>query len=164
MAEIRGYDFSDRIYSGVNELAISDIIVNFLNRKSVCLPTLNQVETFKTVDGRSVQSPGQVQIIPVLKTSAGKCRICNLQMLIVPDKDQNIRNGAAWTGEIVLGNPFLLRAGFNVADFVADNMDRLSLIDYSYINTTTEGGKIGKLGSEILQVDRSPNSPDIELE
>lgn len=111
---------------------------------------LKKPHTFKTIEGRTVAIPGQVQTSPVLDTFVGKCRLRKLHMHIVPDEDTAIRNGAACSGEIVLGNTFFLHAGLSLTDFVADKMDRLSSIDYGNINTTSDCGKIGKLGSELL--------------
>lgn len=73
----------------------------------------------------------------------------------VHNKDKNVRSGAGCVEEIFLGNHFLLRAGLDVANFVADNMERLSSNGYGYINTSSDDGKIGKLGSQLLDLDCS---------
>lgn len=70
-ANLRGYKFACHIDSGVDELAISDTIVNFLNSKFIFLSILNQAQTFKTVYGRTVRSPIQVEIRSVLSMLAG---------------------------------------------------------------------------------------------
>lgn len=75
---------------------------------------------------RVVQRTGQVQISPVLDTAAGKCHLPNLRLQIVHDEDSVVLPGAECAGEIVAGNPFLLRAEFNANKFLAENLERLS--------------------------------------
>lgn len=130
MAELCGHVFACRIDSGANELVISSSIINFLHEKSVFLPTRNEQRTFKVVDSRDLRSPGKVQISPDFNTVAVKCRMRNICARIVPGEDVNMFPGATCTGEIVFGNPFLIKAGLDVIEFIADNLDKLASIDF----------------------------------
>lgn len=118
LTKLHGHIFACRIDSRADKLTFSDTIVKYLKDKSIFVPTLSDVQSFKKVDSRVVESSGQVQISPILNTAAGKFRLPNLGMRFVPDQDILIRAGAAWAGEILLVNPLLLRDGQTVTDFV----------------------------------------------
>lgn len=62
MADLCYHVFACRIDSGEDELGISDSLIRFLYVKSVFLPTRNKPRTFKAVDGRILNSPGELQI------------------------------------------------------------------------------------------------------
>lgn len=79
-------------------------------------------------------------------------------MYIDPEENTTIRDGASCSREIFLGNPILLRAGLNVIDFVAENFKSFFSIDYGYINSSTNVGKVGKLGAQVLQVGFAPGT------
>ena len=162
MADLCGHVFACRIDSGADEVVIWDSIITFLHRNSVFLPTRNEPRTFKAVDGRVLNSPGEVQISPMITTVAGKCRLRNLCARIVPDEDANVVPGAACAGDIVLGNPFLIKAGLDVTDFVADNLEKLASIDFGTLQSVQPAAKIGKLTAQMLssQEETSTINPD----
>lgn len=120
MAEMYEYLIAFLIDSGAYELSISPTNANLFNSKSVFLPTLDQAETFKTIDGRTAQSPGKVQISPVLNPLDEKFCLPNFHMHVFPNEDKAVRIGTACADKIVLGNPFLLQADLTVAKFVAE--------------------------------------------
>jgi len=86
-------------------------------------------------DGHSFKSPGLVKLCPTIKTIAGPCRLRNIKPYIMLCDDTSIMPGADCTGEIILGNPFLVYSSLDVTDFLADNMDHLSTLDYGALNT-----------------------------
>jgi len=148
LAELSGYKFACRIDSGADEVAVSDTIIQFLGDKEILLPSihLSKAKSFKAVDGHSFKSSGMVQLCPTIKTVAGPCRLRNIKAFIMPCDDVSIMPGADCAGEIILGNPFLVHSGLDVTDFLADNIDHLSKIDYGALNTIKHPTKIGKLG------------------
>ncbi len=110
----------------------------FLTRLSsswATMVTLSPLPTngsnFKTVDGHAIKSLGQV---PKLNTSAGPCRLRIIEARIMPYEETNTVEGASCPGEIVLGNPILVHTGLNVTEFIAENIDRLSSLDYGNLH------------------------------
>lgn len=85
-----------------------------MHEKSVFLTKRIEPRTFKAVDGRTLKSPGEVQISPTLNTMTAKYRLRNLCARIIPHEDANVVSGAASAGEIVLGNHFLVKADLGV--------------------------------------------------
>eukprot|EP00171_Calliarthron_tuberculosum_P007128 IDg7128t1 len=69
----------------------------------------------------------------------------------MPCTESVIAPGTVCPGEIVLGNPFLVRSGLIVTEFIADNIQRLANIDYGYLNKEEAKSKIGKLGIFLLK-------------
>lgn len=69
------------------------------------------------------------------------------------NEDAAVCPGAECAGETVLGNPSLLRAELNVTQFLAEDLDRLSTIDYSYLDESTIDAMIAKLTSHLLNPD-----------
>ena len=155
LAELHGYKFACRIDSGADEVVISDTIIKFLGDRGIYLPTLHKTQTssFQAVDGHTIPSQGQVQINPTLDTVAGPCKLRNITAFIMPCSSQSTTQGAACAGEIVLGNPFLLHSGLNVSDFIAENLSRLSSLDYGDLNQESAPTTIGKLGRTLLSTD-----------
>ena len=82
---------------------------------------------------------------------AGPFRLRNLNVSILEDKDTYIRPGHACSGEIILGNPFLVASGLNVKDFLATNLERLASIDYGSLETTSNPTTVGRLGMKLLR-------------
>lgn len=68
---------------------------------------------------------------------------------IVPCKEAVVHSNASCPGELALGNPFLIRSGLDVTDFISENVDRLSSINYGK-GTSYQQGKIEKLCEKIL--------------
>ncbi len=66
-------------------------------------------------------------------------------------------DGASCPGEIILGNPFLVHSGLNVTDFIAENIDHLSSLDYGSLHVEDVPEKIGKLGVKLLTTDPLSN-------
>ncbi len=128
-AELHGHRFACRIDSGADSVAISDTIVKYLGDKGFYLPTMlpTNGKHFKAVDVHGIQSLGQVQISPKLSTVACPCRLRNIKAHIMPCDETSTVDGASCPGEIILGNPFLVRSGLNVTDFVAESIERLRL-------------------------------------
>ena len=94
--------------------------------------------------------PGTLDISPRLQTVAGPCRLRNIRAQVMPDEETFARPGTACADDrIVLGNPFLVRAGPDVKEFVTKNLEKLSYIDYGEIRHV-EAFKVGKLGSRII--------------
>ena len=151
-AKVDNHTFVCRIDSGADVVAISETIVNYLGDQGVFLPTLRttQKEKLQAADGRQFHSLGVVEISPVLQTVAGPCRLRNVKAHIMPDEDTYIKPGAACSGEIFLGNPFLIRSGLDVKDFVATNISRLSAIDYGALHNEPMSTEVGKLGCKLL--------------
>ena len=152
MAELSGYKFACRIDSGADEVAVSDTIIQFLGDQEISLPTihLRTPKTFKAVDGHIFKSPGTVKICPTIKTVAGPCCLRNVKAYIMPCTDTNVIPGADCAGEIVLGNPFLVHSGLDVTDFIANNIDHLSKIDYGALNSVKHQETLGELGVRLL--------------
>ena len=119
LANLHGFNFACRIDSGADDNVISDTIVTFLGDQGIYLPTLRQSKDrrFKAIDGHAVKPVGKVQVCPTLKTVAGPCRLRNINAHIMPCSDKYVVNGAACSGELVLGNPFLIYSGLDVKDF-----------------------------------------------
>ncbi|CAN8068627.1 unnamed protein product [Agarophyton chilense] len=163
MAELSGFKFACRIDSGADEVAVSDTIIQFLGDEGTFLPTLqlSKAKTFKAVDRHTFKSPGMVQLCPTIKTVAGPCRLRNIKAYIMPCKDTTLLPGADCAGEIVLGNLFLVHSGLDVTDFLANNIDHLSSLDYGALNTIKHPVKVGKLGARLLT--DQPSSSEIDI-
>ncbi len=138
---------------------ISDKIVKYLGDKSYFLPTMlpTNGKHFKAVDGHGIQSLGRVQISPKLSTVAGPCRLRNIKAHIMPCDETTAVYGVSCPGEIILGNPFLVHSGLNVTDFIAENIDHLSPLDYGNLHGEAVPDKIGKLGVKLLTTDPLSN-------
>lgn len=121
-AELGGFKFSCRIDSGADKTCISETIVNFLGDHGIFLPTrlLSKPEKLNAIDGHIVHSKGTAQISPLIQTVAGPCRLRNVKVKILEDQYTYVSPGNACSGEIVLGNPFLIASGLNVKDFLAN--------------------------------------------
>lgn len=130
-----------------HNLQSSDIVINYLNGKSIFLWTPNDKWEFNCVDGKVVQSAVQVHISSLLYTAAGKSRRHDFRLHIFLDEDSVACPGAEFAGEIILGNSSLFRAELNVIAFLTENLQHLSSIDYKYLNETTSDGMVGKLNS-----------------
>ena len=163
LAEIHGYIFACRNDSGADDVAVSDIITQFLGDKGIFLPTmqLSEQKTFKAVDGHLFKSAGKVQICPTIKTVAGSCRLRNIKAYIMPCDDKSVFPGADSPGEIALGNPFLVHSGLDVTDFLANNIDRLSSLDYGVLDREDRPSKIGKLGIRLLTEEKYSEEKNI---
>eukprot|EP00171_Calliarthron_tuberculosum_P007262 IDg7262t1 len=154
--------------SASTPIVVSDTIVKFLGDKGIFLPTvlLSNPQRMFSVDGSPVDVQGQVQLNPTLQTVAGPCRLRNIKAYIMPCGDTSIMAGAGCPGEIVLGNPVLVHSGLDVKDFIADNIERLSSLDYGDLFKEERPTKIGKLGVKLLTNDPmlfSLTSEDSEL-
>lgn len=151
-AELNGFKFACRIDSGADRDAISEKIINFLGDQGVFLPTrlLSKPESLKAIDGHTVHSKGTAQINPLIQTMAGPCRLRNVNVKILSDNDNHVSPGNDCAGEIILGNPFLVKSGLNVKDFLANNIDRLASIDYGIVQVEEDTAKVGKLGLKLL--------------
>ena len=167
LAEVCGYTFSCRLDSGADHTVISDQIVQFLAEKDVYLPTrwLSEKKLFSAVDGHPVVSSSQVQICPTITTEAGPCRLRNIKAFVMPCADKYTVAGASCPGEIVLGNPFLIHSGLKVTDFIAQNIERLSALDYGELHDDNAPTKIGKLGLKLpsqgsVLPDKSPDTSE----
>lgn len=130
---------------------ISSTIVEFLFDKDVFLPYRMFLEpkTCKDVDGRTISAKGEAQVRPLLYSDAGPCRLRNVQVNVAPDSDTYVAPGNDCAGELVLGNPFLRRAGLDVKQFGTNNIGRMSSIDYSGHPSEDPPAKVGKLGRKI---------------
>ena len=153
-AKIGGHTFVCRIDSGADIVAISEPIVKFLADQGVYLPMIRptSAELIQAFDGRSVQSQGKVKINPILQTVAGLCCLRNIEAQILPDEGSFVKPGTACPGEIFLGNPFLIRSGLDVKDFLTKNIDRLASIDYGDVTDVEEENSttVGKLGLKVI--------------
>ncbi len=49
-----------------------------------------------------------------------------------------------------MGNPFLVHSVLSVTDFIAENIDRLSSLDYGNLHRDPAPTKVGKLGVKFL--------------
>ena len=152
IAELYNHTFACRIDSGADEIVVSDTIIDFLNSKDIFVPMRksNTEHNFTAAGGHPITSVGQVIISPTLRTAAGPCTLRNIKAHIVEDQDISTRPGASCPGEIILGNPFLVRSGLNVKDFIANNIDSLASIDYSDLNETKPKSSLGKLGIRLI--------------
>ena len=88
-ATIGGFKFACRIDSGDDRKAISDTIVCFLGDKGICLPTrfMSEPEKLKAVLGHIVHSKGTAQVSTQIQSVAGQCRLRNIKVKIMEDKD-----------------------------------------------------------------------------
>ncbi len=93
---------------------------------------------------------------------AGPCRLRNISVKIISDNDNHVVPGNACAGEIILGNPFLKASGLDVKDFLADNIERLSAIDYGNLEVEERTAKVGKLGLKLLSNDIGMAEGEIE--
>lgn len=152
LAEIHGHRFACLIDFGTDAAAISYTIVNFLSDNGNFLPTSlpSKSLNFKSVDGHEIDSQGEVKICPKMDTVARPIRLRNKKAFIMPCKETITIRRASFPGEIILGNPFLVYFGFNVTDFIAQNADRLSSLNFGVLNTDTVPKKVGKLGVKLL--------------
>lgn len=150
-AEINGFKFACRIDSGADKTCISDTIVDFLFANGVFLLYRGLSEQFQAFDGRTVQSKGKAQMCPLLRTSAGPCRIRNVEVNVTEDTDMYVRPGNDSAGEIVLGNSILKRMGWDVKEVLADNIDLLSSTDFGDLPSEEATVKVGKLGLKLVQ-------------
>lgn len=139
MVYLGGWKVDFLVESGADQLANSDASVNVLNSKQIFLSILIQAQTFKAVNGSSVRSPSQIEISQVLSTSSGKSCPRNSRMDTVLDEDTTVWDRVTCSGEIVLGNPFFRKAGPNIADFIAENLERRSSVDYYYVHNFPDG-------------------------
>lgn len=74
----------------------------------------------------------------------------NITAFIMPDKDSFVCNGAACSGEVVLGYPFIRYAGLDVKDFVLSHIYKLFFIDYERLNIKPPGTRMVTLGINLL--------------
>ena len=119
-----------------------------------------------SINGNPVKCIGEAQISPLLQTTAGSCRLRNIKVKIIEDKDDSKRSGTDSAGEIVLGNPLLQAAGLNVKDFFADNIQHIESLDFGTLLQDSPKMKVGKLGSKLQQVldfEKSTISPNDAL-
>lgn len=163
-AELGGWKFACRIDSGADRNAISETAVSFLGDHGVFLPTrlFSSPEKLKAVDGHLVQSKGVTQVSPLIQTVAGPCRLRNVNVQIMEDKDPYVQPNNPCAGEIILGNPFLITSGLDVKDFLAKHFERLASIDYGDLDQEKHTAKVGKLGLKLLsqEIDGSIAEPD----
>ncbi len=75
----------------------------------------------------------------------------------MPCDETTAPDGASCPGEIILGNPFLVHSGLNVTDFIAENIDDLSSLDYGNLHGEAVPDKIGKLCVKLLTTDPLSN-------
>ncbi len=75
----------------------------------------------------------------------------------MPCDETTAVDGASCPGEIILGNPFLVHSGLNVTDFIDENIDHLSSLDYGNLHDEDVPDKIGKLGVKLLTTDPLSN-------
>ena len=138
--------------------------MNYLGDQGIFLPTrlLSNPEKLKAIDGHLVHSIGSAQINPLIQTMAGPCRLRNISVKIISDNDNHVVPGNACAGEIILGNPFLKASGLDVKDFLADNIERLSAIDYGNLEVEERTAKVGKLGLKLLSNDIGMAEGEIE--
>ncbi len=74
----------------------------------------------------------------------------------MPCNETSTVPGAACTGEISLGNRFLVYSGLSVTDFIAENIDRPSSLDYGNLHGDPPQTKVGKLGVRLLTGSTEP--------
>ena len=163
-AEIGGHKFACRIDSGADRDGICDTTVSFLGDRGIFLPArfLSEPETLTAADGYKIVSRGKVQRSSSIETIAGPCRLRHSNVSIPEDKDTYIRPGHACSGEVILGNTFLVASGLNVKDFWATNLDRLAPIDYGSIETTTNPPTVRKLGMKLLRNEIYSGEDDVD--
>lgn len=99
---------------------------------------------------------------------SGPCRLRNIEFQIIEDSDTVVSAGFGSSGEIVLGNPFLISSGLNGKDFLADNIQSLSAIDYNELHQEEQTLRVGKLGftllsQKVLTADFPEADPPTEL-
>ncbi len=68
----------------------------------------------------------------------------------MPYDETSSADGASCPGEIILGNPFLVHSGLNVTDFIAENIEQLSFLDYGNLHGDPAPTKVGKLSMKLL--------------
>ncbi len=68
----------------------------------------------------------------------------------MPCDENSTVDGASCPCEIILGNPVLVHSGLNVTDFIAENIDRLSSLDYGNLHGDPAPTKVRKLGMKLL--------------
>ncbi len=59
----------------------------------------------------------------------------------MPWKETEAVEGSAWTGE----SPFLVHSGLNFTDFIAENIDRLSFLNYGNLHGGPAPPKVGEV-------------------
>ncbi len=67
----------------------------------------------------------------------------------MPCDETSIVHAASCPGEIILGNPFLVHSGLSMTDFIAENIDRLSSLDFGSLDGDPALTKVGKPGVKL---------------
>lgn len=93
---------------------------------------------------------------------AAPCRLGNINVRMLSENDGKVAPGNVCAGEIILGNPFLKASGVDVKDFLADNIERRSSIDYGTLDVEESTAKVGKLGLKLLSIDIDKPWKEIE--
>ncbi len=68
----------------------------------------------------------------------------------MPCDETSTVDGASCPGESILCNPFLVYSGLNVTDFIAENIDRLSVPGLRQPARRSRSDEVGKLGVKLL--------------
>lgn len=67
-----------------------------------------------------------------------------------------MQSGAGRPDELVHENPFLVRSGLNVGDFIAEIVDNCVILGYGHFHTEIQPGKLGKLDVNLLMKNAEP--------
>lgn len=148
MVDMYWYRFTFQSDFSSNFLAILDTTINFLYAKSAFLHILREAQFSETLYGRAMHSLGRLYISPTFNIFAEKCHPKIWILSIVCDKDANFRRGAAYVGEIELGDSFPLYDGLNVAEFLTDFLSRLTQVSYKQAHKIDKTEKFKDFSSE----------------
>lgn len=102
-----------------------------------------------SIDGSPVECSSEARICPLIHTSAGPCRLSNVKAKIIEYFYTYIRPGTVCAGEIVLGNPLLKAAGFDVEECFVNRIDELSYLDLGALIFDETPRRLGKLGARL---------------
>lgn len=121
--------------------------MKFLGDQGVFLPScwFSKPEKLQKIDVHPVNSKKKAQISPLIQTMAEPCRLRNIKVKILSGSDDHVPAGTGCAGDIILGKPFMKASGLDVKDFLANNIEWLSSIDYSELQIEDNSDKVGKL-------------------
>lgn len=101
------------------------------------------------VDGRNIATLVKVQFNSILKATADPCRFRYVEAYIASREDIIAVPDVLGLGELVFGNPFLVRSGLSATDFLAENEIYLSSIDCEHISNHSDVGKYPRVNWKI---------------
>ncbi len=125
-------------------------IVKFLGDNGHFLPTFlpTNGRSFKAVDCTRLRLLGKSRSVRSSTLLPDPADFATLRPTSCRATRRPLPTGASCSGEIILDNPFLVHSGLNVTDFIAENIYRLSSLDYGNLHGDHAPTKVGGAGRE----------------